>query len=197
MPPPDLKYARTDTLEIAYEHSGPSEAAPIFLLHGFPYDPRAYDAMVPRLVQAGYRTIVPYLRGYGATRFRKDETPRSGQQAALAHDLLELTDALKIERAAHVGYDWGGRAACVLAALAPQRVRCLVSQGGYNIHDIPGSVTPDGEADGIQPAGNSLRHAPKFTGFYERRTIARAGHNLPQEVPEFVCKATLDLLART
>ena len=142
MPPPDLKYARTDTLEIAYEHSGPSEAAPIFLLHGFPYDPRAYDAMVPRLVQAGYRTIVPYLRGYGATRFRKDETPRSGQQAALAHDLLELMDALKIERAAHVGYDWGGRAACVLAALAPQRVRCLVSQGGYNIHDIPGSVVP-------------------------------------------------------
>src|SRR5260370_9071233 len=98
--------------------------------------------MVPRLVQAGYRTIVPYLRGYGATRFRKDETPRSGQQAALAHDLLELMDALKIERAAHGGYDWGGRAACLLAALAPQRVRRLVSRGGYNIHDISGSVTP-------------------------------------------------------
>src|SRR5258708_16491538 len=101
MPLPELKYARTDTLEIAYEHSGPSEAEPIFLLHGFPYDPRAYDAMVPRLVQAGYRTIVPYLRGYGATRFRKDETPRSGQHAALAHDLLELTDELKIERSSH------------------------------------------------------------------------------------------------
>src|SRR5260370_23900519 len=142
MPLAELKYARADTLEIAYEESGSSEAEPIFLLHGFPYDPRAYDAMVPRLVQAGYRTIVPYLRGYGATRFRKDETPRSGQQAALAHDLLELMDALKIERAAHVGYDWGGRAACILAALFPQRVRCLVSQGGYNIHDIPGSVTP-------------------------------------------------------
>src|SRR5258708_12735697 len=102
MPPPDLKYARTDTLEIAYEHSGPSEAEPIFLLHGFPYDPRAYDAMVPRLVQAGYRTIVPYLRAYGATRFRKDETPRSGQQAALAHDLLKLMSPPKLNRPAHV-----------------------------------------------------------------------------------------------
>src|SRR5260370_20735622 len=142
MPLAELKYARADTLEIAYEESGSSEAEPIFLLHGFPYDPRAYDAMVPRLVQAGYRTIVPYLRGYGATRFRKAETPRSGQQAALAHDLLELMDALKIERATHVRYDCSGRAACILAALSPQRVRCLVSQGGYNIHDIPGSVTP-------------------------------------------------------
>ena len=142
MPLPEVKYARTDTLEIAYEESGSSGAEPIFLLHGFPYDPRAYDAMVPRLVEAGYRTIVPYLRGYGPTRFLKTETPRSGQQAALAHDLLALMDALRIERAAHVGYDWGGRAACILAALSPQRVRCLVSQGGYNIHDIPGSVVP-------------------------------------------------------
>ena len=209
-------------------------------------------------------------------------------------------DALKIGRAAQVGYDWGGRAACILAALWPQRVRCLVSQGGYNIHNIPRSVLPaapeqehrfwyqyyfhtergraglaanrrefcrllwrlwsphwqfdaetfertaksfdnpdfvdvviqsyrhrygyaagdpalesveqqlvaqpaitvsaivlHGEADGAQPVGSSLRHAPKFTGFHERRTIPRAGHNLPQEVPEFVCKATLDLMART
>src|SRR5215467_6098690 len=125
MPLPEVKYARTDTLEIAYEDSGPTDAETIFLLHGFPYDPRAYDAMVPRLVEAGYRTIVPYLRGYGPTRFLKAETPRSGQQAALVHDLLALMDALKIERATHVGYDWGGRAACILAALFPQRVRCL------------------------------------------------------------------------
>src|SRR5215813_3968547 len=142
MPLPEVKYARTDTLEIAYEDSGPTDAETIFLLHGFPYDPRAYDAVVARLVEAGYRTIVPYLRGYGPTRFLKAETPRSGQQAALAHDLLALMDALKIERATHVGYDWGGRAACILAALFPQCVRCLVSQGGYNIHDIPGSVVP-------------------------------------------------------
>src|SRR5438309_10574173 len=81
MPLSELKFARTDTLEIAYEESGSSEAEPIFLLHGFPYDPRAYDAMVPRLVEAGYRTIVSYLRGYGPTRFLEAQTPRSGQQA--------------------------------------------------------------------------------------------------------------------
>src|SRR5258706_12716273 len=103
MPPPDLKYARTDTLEIAYEHSGSSEAEPIFLLHGFPYDPRAYDAMVPRLVQAGYRTIVPYLRGYRATRLSKDETPPSGQPAPLSHSLPRPMSPPKIGRAAQFG----------------------------------------------------------------------------------------------
>ena len=85
---------------------------------------------------------MPYLRGYGPTRFLSAATLRSGQQAALARDLVELLDALELQVAALVGYDWGGRAACVVAALRPQRVRCLVSQGGYNIHDIPGSVTP-------------------------------------------------------
>jgi pimeloyl-ACP methyl ester carboxylesterase len=137
---PNVKYVRTGTLEIAYEDSGPVDGPPIFLLHGFPYDPRAYDGIVPPLVDAGYRTLVPYLRGYGPSRFLDAAIPRSGQQAALAHDLVELMDALEIERAAHVGYDWGGRAACIRAALWPQRVRCLISQGGYNIQDIPGSV---------------------------------------------------------
>jgi pimeloyl-ACP methyl ester carboxylesterase len=85
---------------------------------------------------------VPYLRGYGPTRFLSAATPRSGQQAALAHDLLELLDALYLQTAALVGYDWGGRAACVVAALWPQRVRCLVSVGGYNIQDIAGSLAP-------------------------------------------------------
>jgi pimeloyl-ACP methyl ester carboxylesterase len=293
-----VRTARTGTLEIAYEDNGPPDGAPILLLHGFPYDPRCYDAMVPRLVGAGYRTIVPYLRGYGPTRFLAAETPRSGQQAALAHDVLELMNALKIERATLVGYDWGGRAACVLAALWPERVRALVSQGGYNIQDIAASVKPvspeqehrfwyqyyfhtergraglrenrrdfcrllwrlwspnwqfdaetfertaasfdnpdfvdvviqsyrhryayaagdpafaatearlapqplitvptivlHGEADGVQPAASSARHVNKFTGFYERRLVPVAGHNLPQEVPDVVAKATLDLLA--
>src|ERR1700730_1821601 len=99
---PNVKYVRTGTLEIAYEDSGPVDGPPIFLLHGFPYDPRAYDGMVPPLVDAGYRTLVPYLRGYAPSRFLDPATPRSGQQAALAHDLVELMDALEIERAAHV-----------------------------------------------------------------------------------------------
>ncbi len=138
----NLKRIRTSALEIAYEESGTADGTPVILLHGFPYDPRAYDEVVPALVAAGCRTVVPYLRGYGPTRFLSAATPRSGQQAALARDLVELLDALELQVAALVGYDWGGRAACVVAALRPQRVRCLVSVGGYNIQDIAGSLAP-------------------------------------------------------
>jgi pimeloyl-ACP methyl ester carboxylesterase len=140
--PGDLKRIRSDTLEIAYEESGPASGMPVLLLHGFPYDPRAYDEVVPPLVAAGCRTIVPYLRGYGPTRFLSADTPRSGQQAALAKDLLDLLDALALPAAVLAGYDWGGRAACIVAALWPQRVRGLISGCGYNLQDIPGSVAP-------------------------------------------------------
>jgi pimeloyl-ACP methyl ester carboxylesterase len=137
-----LKRIRTSTLEIAYEESGTADGTPVILLHGFPYDPRAYDEVVSPLAAIGCRVIVPYLRGYGPTKFLSADTPRSGQQAALANDLLELLDALGIESAVLGGYDWGGRAACIVAALWPQRVRGLVSCTGYNIQDIPGSVVP-------------------------------------------------------
>ncbi len=140
--PGTLKRIRTSTLEIAYEESGTADSTPVILLHGFPYDPRAYDEVVPPLAAIGCRMIVPYLRGYGPTKFLSADTPRSGQQAALANDLLELLDALGIESAVLAGYDWGGRAACIVAALWPQRVRGLVSCTGYNIQDIPGSVVP-------------------------------------------------------
>lgn len=139
---PLLKHARTGTLDIAYEDSGPQSGFPVLLMHGFPYDPRCYDEMVPPLVAAGYRTIVPYLRGYGQTRFRAADTLRSGQQAAMGRDLLDLMDALNLPRAALVGFDWGGRAACVAAALWPERVRCLVVANGYSIQDIAGSARP-------------------------------------------------------
>jgi len=139
---PLLKRARTSTLEIAYEESGPVTGVPVLLMHGFPYDPRCYDEVVPLIVAAGYRAIVPYLRGYGETRFLAALTPRSGQQAALGQDLLDLMDALNLQQAALVGFDWGGRAACIVAALWPERVRCLVSANGYNIQDIAGSVRP-------------------------------------------------------
>jgi pimeloyl-ACP methyl ester carboxylesterase len=137
-----LKRVRTSSLEIAYEESGPSDGTAIILLHGFPYDPRAYDEVVPPLVAAGCRTIVPYLRGYGPTRFLAADIPRSGQQAALGKDLLDLLDALALPNAMLAGYDWGGRAACIVAALWPERVRGLVSGGGYNLQDIPGSAAP-------------------------------------------------------
>ena len=137
-----LKRVRTPTLEIAYEESGSVDGTPVLLMHGFPYDPRAYDAVVPPLVAAGCRAVVPYLRGYGSTRFLSPDTPRSGQQAALGKDLLDLLDALGIERAALAGYDWGGRAACIVAALWPQRVRCLVTGAGYNIQNIAAAAKP-------------------------------------------------------
>jgi pimeloyl-ACP methyl ester carboxylesterase len=137
-----LKRARTSVLEIAYEESGPQTGFPVLLMHGFPYDPRAFDDVVPPLVEAGCRVIVPYLRGYGQTRFLQAETMRSGQQAALGRDLVELMDALNIPAAVLAGFDWGGRAACVTAALWSGRVKGLVSANGYNIQDIAGSVKP-------------------------------------------------------
>ena len=292
-----MERIRTPSLEIACEISGPADGAPVILLHGWPYDPRTYDAMLAPLAAAGCRTIAPYLRGFGETRFLSSATPRSGQQAALGHDLIALMDALVLSRAALVGYDWGGRAACIVAALWPERVRCLVTGNGYNIQDIahsgvpaspeqehrfwyqyyfhtergraglaanrrefcrliwrlwspnrafdeatfertaPSFDNPDfvdvtiqsyrhrfrnapgdpalepierqlaarpaiaaptivlhGEANGVGPPETSAGHARFFTGPYQRRVIARAGHNLPQEVPEVVTTAALELI---
>jgi Alpha/beta hydrolase family len=109
-----VKHIRTSALEVAYEESGEPGGIPVFLLHGWPYDPRCYDNVVPPLTEVGCRVLVPYLRGFGATRFVSTGTPRCGQQAALGSDLRELMDALAIERAVLAGYDWGGRAACIV-----------------------------------------------------------------------------------
>jgi len=141
-PTPPIKRVRTGTLEIAYEESGPETGFPVLLMHGFPYDPRCYDEVVPALVSRGHRAIVPYLRGYGPTRFLSAETLRSGQQAAIGKDLLDLMDALQLPRAVLVGFDWGGRAACVVAALWPERVRGLVVANGYSIQDIAAAAVP-------------------------------------------------------
>lgn len=137
-----IKRARTGTLDIAYEESGPADGTPVLLMHGWPYDPRVYDAVVPQLVADGCRAIAPSLRGFGETKFLSDRTPRSGQQAALGNDLKEFMDALALKSAALVGYDWGGRAACIVAALWPDRARCLVTGNGYNIQDIPHANVP-------------------------------------------------------
>jgi len=296
---PTIRHARTSVLDIAYEDSGPADGTPVFLMHGFPYDPRSYDEVVPLLAAQGCRTIVPYLRGFGATRFFSKDTMRSGEQAALGNDLKELMTALGIERAFLCGYDWGGRAACVVAALWPQRVRGLVSGAGYNMHDVAGSVKPaapeqeyrawyqyyfhsergragltqnrreiakllwklwslerpfdeaefeatapsfdnpdfvevaihsyrvrygyappdpalaaierrlaaqppitvptivlHGEADGIAPPDSSISHARHFTGPYQRRTIPRVGHNVPQDAPRETADAVLELVRK-
>ncbi len=133
---------RTPVLDIVYESSGPDSGPPVILLHGFPYDPRAYDEIAPALANAGHRVFVPYLRGYGPTRFLSDATLRSGQQAALGKDLLDFMDALNIPSATLVGYDWGGRAACIVSALWPERARALITVNGYNIQNIAASAKP-------------------------------------------------------
>src|SRR5271154_984270 len=121
-----LKRIRGRNLEHAYEEFGTATGVPVFLMHGFPYDVRAYDA-VAALLSPHCRVIVPYLRGFGETRFLSPTVPRSGQQAALGRDLRDLMDALAIHSAVLAGYDWGGRAACIVAALWAERARGLVS----------------------------------------------------------------------
>jgi pimeloyl-ACP methyl ester carboxylesterase len=289
---------RTPILDIAYEHSGAADAEPVILMHGFPYDPRAFDEVVAPLVTGGRRVLVPYLRGYGPTAFLSERTPRSGQQAALGQDLLDFMDALGLPTATLVGYDWGGRAACIVSALWPDRVHGLVSVGGYNIQDIAASSTPadpeqehrlwyqyyfhtergragltanrreycrllwrlwspmwqfsqatfersaasfdnpdfvdvvihsyrhrygyadgdptldhieamlarrpsiavptvvlDGADDGVSSVSSTDKAAAHFTGPYARHVIAGAGHNLPQEKPQVVVEAVLELVA--
>lgn len=290
---------RTPVLEIAYEEHGPADGAPIVLLHGFPDDVRAWDGVAPALAASGHRVLVPYLRGYDPTRFLDPCTPRSGQQAALGADLRDFMDVLGIERALLAGYDWGGRAACIVAALWPERVRGLVSITGYNIQNIAAAAKPaapdqeyrywyqwylhtargaaglarnrrdfcrllwrlwspnwafdeatyartaasfdnpdfvpvvvqsyrhrygaapgdpalepieralaaqppiavptinlHGEADGVTPPEFSAAHHRRFTGFYARRVIPRAGHFLPQEAPGAVIEAIRELHGR-
>jgi len=139
---PAVRTARTSVLEIAYEDSGNPAGFPVILLHGFPDDARAYDAVIGPLAARGYRTIVPYLRGFGPTRFRDPAAPRMAEQAAIGQDVIDLADALKIPRFAVAGYDWGGRAACIAAALHPDRVRAAVLIGGYTIQNVFATPNP-------------------------------------------------------
>ncbi|SAL10577.1 alpha/beta hydrolase [Caballeronia peredens] len=120
-------------LSVGYTQSGPSDGPVAILLHGWPYDIHSYAEVAPLLVAAGYRVIVPHLRGYGSTRFLSADTPRNGQQIVTAIDILALMDALKIDQAVLGGYDWGARTADIIAALWPERVKALVSVSGYLI----------------------------------------------------------------
>ena len=128
-----LKQIDAGVLSVAYADLGPTSGPPVLLLHGWPYDIHSYREVAPSLAAKGYRVIVPYLRGYGATRFLSPQTPRNGEQAALAADLTALLDALKIEKAIIAGFDWGGRSADIVAALWPERCKALVSVSGYLI----------------------------------------------------------------
>ncbi|MCH8174431.1 MAG: alpha/beta hydrolase [Proteobacteria bacterium] len=139
-----LRTLETSVLTIGYEEHGDSAGFPIILLHGFPYDVRSFDGVVSPLVAAGYRVLLPYLRGYGPTRFLDPDSPRMAEQAAIGQDLVDFADALGIDQFAVAGFDWGNRAACITAILHPQRVRAQVACGGYSVQDTitPGRPAP-------------------------------------------------------
>jgi pimeloyl-ACP methyl ester carboxylesterase len=160
-----LRHIDAGVLNVAYYEAGPADGPAVLLLHGFPYDIHSYVDVAPRLAAQGCRVIVPYLRGYGPTRFRDPATPRSGEQAAVGADLIALMDALAIGRAVFAGYDWGGRAACIGAALWPERCVGLVSVNGYLIQDIAKAMLP------VKPE----REVPLWYQYYFQLKRGRAG----------------------
>jgi pimeloyl-ACP methyl ester carboxylesterase len=137
-----IKQIDAGDLSVGYAEFGPSDGIPVLLLHGWPYDPHSYVDVAPSLAAAGHRVIVPYLRGYGPTRFRSADTVRNAQQAAVARDVIDLMDALHIDRAVIGGFDWGARTAAIVAALWPQRCRALVSVSGYLITNQKANEKP-------------------------------------------------------
>jgi len=138
----NLKQVNAGTLNIGYAEAGPHNAPVVILLHGWPYDIHAYADATPMLVAAGYRVIVPYLRGYGTTRFLSADTPRNGQQAVVAVDIIALMDALKIDKAILGGFDWGARTVNIIAALWPERCKAMVSVSGYLIGSQEANKAP-------------------------------------------------------
>ena len=138
----NVKFAKTPVLNIGYEEHGDSSGFPVMLLHGFPYDIRSFDGVVPPLVEAGHRVIVPYLRGYGATTFLDPDAPRTAEQAAIGQDIVDLAEALNIDRLVLAGFDWGLRAACIASILHPEMVAGFVAIGGYSVQDTVNKESP-------------------------------------------------------
>ncbi|WP_044590431.1 alpha/beta hydrolase [Bradyrhizobium sp. LTSPM299] len=160
-----LRHVDAGVLNIAYYEAGPADGPVAMLMHGFPYDIHSYVDVVPLLAAQGCRVIVPYLRGYGPTTFRDQATPRSGEQAAIGADMMALMDALGIRRAVFAGYDWGGRAASIGAALWPERCIGLVCTNGYMIQDIGHAMAP----------ARPEREVPLWYQYYFQIERGRAG----------------------
>jgi pimeloyl-ACP methyl ester carboxylesterase len=137
-----LKQIDAGVLNVGYAEAGPADGRVVILLHGWPYDIYSYVDVAPLLASAGYRVIIPYLRGYGTTRFLASETVRNGQQSVIAVDIIALMDALKIEKATIAGYDWGARTANIIAALWPERCKAMVSVSGYLIGSVAANKMP-------------------------------------------------------
>jgi pimeloyl-ACP methyl ester carboxylesterase len=160
-----LRHVDAGVLNVAYYEAGPATGPVAMLMHGFPYDIHSYVDVAPLLAAQGCRVIVPYLRGYGPTTFRDKATPRSGEQAAVGADLMALMDALGIKRAVFAGYDWGGRAASIGAALWPERCIGLVCTNGYMIQDIAHAMVP----------ARPEREVPLWYQYYFQLERGRAG----------------------
>jgi len=137
-----LKQIDAGSLNVGYAEAGPANGPVVLLFHGWPYDIHAFADVTPMLTAKGYRVIVPYLRGYGTTRFLSSDTPRNGQQSAVASDAIALMDALNIRKAIVAGFDWGSRNAAIMAALWPERVKALVAVSGYLIVDLKANQQP-------------------------------------------------------
>jgi pimeloyl-ACP methyl ester carboxylesterase len=137
-----LKQIDAGDLSVGYAEAGPAGGPAVILLHGWPYDIHSYVDVVPILASAGYRVIVPYLRGYGTTRFLSSDTFRNGQQSAIAFDQIALMDALQIDKAIVAGFDWGARTADIMAALWPERCKAIVSVSGYLIVNLTANQRP-------------------------------------------------------
>ena len=140
--PEDFKSIQTPVLNIGYGDYGDATAFPIFLLHGFPYEVISFDGVVQPLIDAGYRVLVPYLRGYGSTSFIDPDAPRMAEQAAIGQDVTDFADALGIGQFATAGYDWGNRAACLTSIFHPDRVKAQVAIGGYSVQDTVNTEKP-------------------------------------------------------
>lgn len=133
--PSNVRFVQTPMLNIGYEEHGDASGFPIILLHGFPYDIRSFDGVIAPLVEAGHRVIVPYLRGYGPTSFLDPDAPRMAEQAAIGQDVVDLAEALGINRMALAGFDWGLRAGCITSILHPEMVAGFVAMGGYSVQN--------------------------------------------------------------
>src|SRR6478752_676400 len=189
-------------LDVGYVDAGPGDGPAVVLLHGWPYDIHAFAEVVPILVASGRRVIVPHLRGYGSTRFLSNDTPRNGEQAALAVDAVALLDALDVGRAVVAGFDWGARTADIV--IDNYRWRLALSEGEPHLLDLEErlaaapaitvpTITMEGDANGA-PHPEPSAYAGKFSGAYAHRTIEGGiGHNLPQEAPQAFADAILEV----
>ena len=170
-----LRMVETPSLRVSYEESGAADGVPVLLLHGWPYDPRSFDDVAGPLGEAGFRVLVPYLRGFGPTVYRDASIFRSGEQAVVGKDVVEFMDALRIPKAILAGFDWCNRAACVAACLWPERVRALVSTPGYTVLNIPKLAKTPGSPKELREAWYrfflSLPGAPAYLAEHRKEFV--------------------------